>query len=111
MTSDGRSTQKSEQMRRAILIALTLAATLALASCDECRSYSDYTCSQIERADYNVYFYYPSQRGRYLGQANGLNQCQSMARSYAIKEEVVSADWGYICCMIARGSDCYEKHR
>jgi hypothetical protein len=91
-------------------MALALVAALTLGGCDECRSYSDYTCSQIERADYNVFFYYPSQQERYLGQASGLNQCQSMARGYAINEEVVGADWGYICCMIARGSDCYEKH-
>ena len=99
-------------MRRAILIAVALAWPLAVGGCgDECRSYSDYTCDQIERADYNVFFYYPSQEERYLGKASGLSQCQSMARNYAANAEVIKADWGYICCMIARGSDCYEKHR
>ena len=99
-------------MRRAILVAVALTGTLTLVGCgDECRSYSDYSCHQIQRADYNVFFYYPSQQERYLGQAGGLNQCQSLARNYAIREEVVDADWGYVCCMIAQGSGCYEKHR
>jgi predicted CoA-binding protein len=98
-------------MRRAIPVAfLALAGTLAVVGCgDECRSYSHYSCEQIKRADYNVYFYYPSQQERYLGQVSGLNQCQSMARNHAVNEEV--EDWGYICCMIANGSDCYEKHK
>jgi hypothetical protein len=67
--------------------------------------------TQVERADYNVMFYYPSHTGRYLGKATGLNQCQDMARSYAIKEEVADTMWYYDCCMIAYGSDCYEKHK
>ena len=62
-----------------------------------------YSCEQIEQGDYNAFFYYPSQQERYLGQVSGLNQCQSMAGNYAVNEEVVGADWGYICCMIAHG--------
>src|SRR5262245_33922806 len=99
-------------MRRAMLVAL--AATLTLVGCgdgDGCRSYSHYSCEQIERADYNVFFYYPSEQERYLGPASGLNECQSMARNYAIQKEVADEDWGYVCCMIAHGSDCYEKHK
>jgi hypothetical protein len=104
-------------MRRVILVTVAVAGTLTVVACgDECGSYSHYSCEQIKRADYNVFFYYrshdyPPQQDRHLGQASGLNQCQSMARNYPIDQEIAEADWGYICCMIAHGSDCYEKHK
>jgi hypothetical protein len=84
-----------------------------LASCgDECSSYSKFTCKQIEAADYNVFFYFPSGTERHLGQVKGLGQCGERARGFAAAYENLSrADWGYICCMIAKGSSCYEKHR
>jgi hypothetical protein len=51
-----------------------VAGTSMLTGCgDECSSYSDYSCGQIKRANYNVYFYYPSEQERYLGQAEGPN--------------------------------------
>ena len=85
---------------------------LPMASCgDECRQYSDYSCTQIENADSNVYFYFPDNTEIYLGQTSGLSSCGGIARSYANEKELSSADWGYICCMIAKGSSCYEKHR
>jgi predicted CoA-binding protein len=100
-------------MHRAIQVTvLVLGGTLALVGCgDECSSYSHYSCEEIERADYNVFFYYPSEQELYLGHASGLSECQTMAHNYAINKEIVQADWGYVCCMIAHGSDCYEKHK
>jgi hypothetical protein len=95
-------------MERWIVIGLVA----ALGGCgDECSSYSHFTCSQIEAADYNVYFYFPSQSEVFLSQVTGLSQCQTLAHSYAAEKRVSAADWGYICCMIANGSSCYEKHR
>jgi hypothetical protein len=83
-----------------------------VASCgDECSSYSSFSCKQIEAADYNVYFYFPSGDEQYLGQANGLRQCSQNAHSFAASKKLSQERWGYICCMIARGSACYEKHR
>ena len=86
---------------------------ITLSSCgDECSSYSDYSCSKIEKADYNVYFYFPNQTEVNLGEANGLSSCGSMARSYAYEKQLSdNNEWSYICCMIAKGSSCYEKHR
>ena len=89
---------------------------------DSCTEYSDFNCKQIERADYNVYFYFPelksnpklSLQEEYLGKASGLSMCGSMAHSFAyenVKNLEGRKDWGYICCMIAKGSECYEKHR
>jgi hypothetical protein len=78
-------------MRRVVL--LTVAGTLTVVGCGD---------EQIKQADYNVFFYYrshnyPPQQERHLGQASGLNQCQSMARNYAIDQNFAEADWGYIC--------------
>jgi hypothetical protein len=87
-----------------------LVATLSACG-DECSSYSAFSCKQIEAADYNVYFYFASGTEYYLGQVTGLSQCGAIAHNYAAAKEVSAADWGYICCMIARGSSCYEKHR
>ncbi len=84
----------------------------ALSSCDdECSSYSEFSCSEIEAADYNVYFYYPSGSEKYLGQVTGLSSCGGSAHSFASAENLKGQDWGYVCCMIAKGSQCYEKHR
>lgn len=93
--------------------ALLFSAIILLSACsqDSCREYSDFTCAEIEKADYNVYFYFPGGNEQYLGQATGLSYCGSMAHSYAYEKELVGESWSYICCMIANDSSCYEKHR
>ncbi len=90
-----------------------IVAVLLIAGCgDECSSYSDFSCKEIQKAPYNAYFYFPNDREYYLGVANGLDECGSMAYSYAASKNLNSnREWSYICCMIAKGSDCYEKHR
>jgi hypothetical protein len=83
-----------------------------LASCgDECSSYSSFSCKQIEAANYNVYFYFPSETEQYLGEAKGLSQCGQRARGFAASKNLSRENWGYVCCMIAKDSSCYEKHR
>jgi hypothetical protein len=99
----------SQVMRAGLIVAMMLASVVA--SCDECREYSAFTCRQIESADYNVYFYYPSGTERYLGRVNGLPQCGRAAHGFAASQNLSGKEWGYVCCMIARDSDCYEKHR
>jgi hypothetical protein len=87
-------------------------ALAALTACgDECSSYSEFSCKEIQNAEYNVYFYYPNQTETYLGQASGLSQCGNVAHSFAAQKNLSGSEWGYICCMIAKGSSCYEKHR
>lgn len=87
--------------------------TLLVAGCgDECSNYSDFSCKQIQSATYNAFFYFPDNTEYYLGIANGLDQCGSMAHSYAASKNVARSErWSYICCMKAKGSECYEKHR
>jgi len=81
-------------------------------STDECREYSDFTCEEIQAADYNIYFSFPSGSQEYLGQTSGLGSCGDIAWGYAAEKELsANSDWGYVCCMIANGSSCYEKHR
>ncbi len=94
-------------------ISISVAFALLLGGCsDECSSYSDFSCTEIQKATYNVYFYFPNQKEYYLGVANGLSQCGSMAHSYASSKNLSgNREWSYICCMKAKGSECYEKHR
>lgn len=94
-------------------LVLAISASLFVAGCgDECSRYSEFSCKDIQRATYNSYFYFPNDREYYLGVANGLDECGSMAYSYAASKNLSgNRDWSYICCMIAKGSDCYEKHR
>lgn len=95
------------------LILALVAVSFVLAGCgDSCSSYSEFSCSQIDKATYNVYFYYPSDVENYLGRVKGLAQCGSTARGYAASKSLLgSSGWGYVCCMEAKGSSCYEKHR
>lgn len=80
---------------------------------DECKSYSDFTCKEIETADYNVYFFFPNgEKDYHLGKVKGLPACGDTAWDYATSKNLTSnKDWSYICCMIAKGSSCYEKHK
>lgn len=94
-------------------ILFALISTLIIQGCsDECSSYSDFSCSEIEKATYNAYFYFPNNQEYYLGVAQGLSQCGSMAHNYAASKNLTgNREWSYICCMKAKGSECYEKHR
>ena len=79
---------------------------------DECKSYSDFTCKEIKRATYNVYFYSrESEKTVYIGRVEGLNACAELSWRYAGDKDLQRGDWGYVCCMVAKGSQCYEKHR
>ena len=78
---------------------------------DNCSEYSDFSCKEIDNADYYVWFYFDKHGDGYnLGYAKGLSQCGAIARNYAANKGLTN-DWSYVCCMKAKGSDCYEKHR
>jgi hypothetical protein len=78
------------------LIALALA-TITTSCGDSCSSYSSFSCKQIEAAEYNVYFFFPSDHhdaarnrdGYFLGRASGLGQCGNIARRYAASKKVL----------------------
>ena len=111
--ASGLSADMKASHRRTYVLTATILSALALSGCgDECSSYSEFSCEQIQNADYNVEFNFPSGTETYhLGQAKGLQECGAIAHNYAASKNVSAADWGYVCCMIARGSSCYEKHR
>ena len=95
-----------------IIIILAVIAYFVWRPFDACKEYSDYTCKQINKAGYNIYFYFPDGREYYLGEVSGLDACQAEASSFAYeKSGTTNYDWDYICCMKAKGSSCYEKHR
>ena len=102
------------KLKPTVRVVLTIALCGLLGSCgDECSSYSEFTCKQINTADYNVMFSFPSGTEQYhLGKAKGLSQCGQIAYSFAASKNLSRNDgWGYVCCMIAKDSSCYEKHR
>lgn len=91
-----------------------LVAAACLSSCgDSCREYSAYSCSQLEKATYNAYFYFPDgNREYFLGTVVGLPQCGALAHSYASSKQLSrSSGWSYICCLKTSDSECAEKHR
>jgi hypothetical protein len=59
--------------RRAALTWIALCGLLGSCS-DECSSYSSFSCKQIEAADYNVIFFFPSGTDQNLGRVQGLSQ-------------------------------------
>ena len=67
--------------------------------------------SRYEEVDVNVYFYYPNGREQYLGRTSGASSCGAMARNFASNKNVSHRDWGYVCCTIEDGSECYRKIR
>ncbi|WP_055726584.1 hypothetical protein [Bosea thiooxidans] len=88
--------------KRSILAAI--AAGLLLSGCSE---------ENLEKADFNAYFYYPnSQREEYLGLVRGLSACQSAAsnRAYSLRMDR-SLPWSYICCKKSSKSSCESKHK
>ncbi len=79
---------------------------------DRCKSYSDYTCKQLENSRYNVYFFFPDNSENYLGVSHSLSHCNSMAVTFANRKNIKRSDgWGYICCLKTKNSECAEKHR
>ena len=83
-----------------------------ISSKDECRSYSDYTCNQLENSSYNVFFDHPSGNQEYLGVSRSLSGCGNMSHRFANNENISLSDgWGYICCLKTKTSECAEKHR
>lgn len=87
---------------------------LALAGCarDECREHSDFSCKRIQKGNYNVHFHHPDGREEYLGQTRGLAYCGRVARGFAASRGLSDgSEWSYVCCMRAKGSECYEKHQ
>ena len=79
---------------------------------DACRSYSDYTCDQLENSTYNVYFYFPDNSEYPLGKSYSLSGCGNSANRYATSKGLGRSDgWAYICCLETPSSSCAEKHR
>jgi hypothetical protein len=84
-------------------------------SFDECKEFSDYTCSELKESKYNVYFDFDLDSDddelEYLGQADGLDVCQSIASSYSSYKNIPWNHRQYICCLVTDKSSCQEKHR
>ena len=92
-------------------------ATICGCSMDSCREYSKYTCAQLEKQTYNVYYYDKDARTGEeqefpLGQTIGLQSCGTLAwNKAAVREDERGGEWSYICCLQTSDSACAEKHR
>jgi hypothetical protein len=99
-------------IRSRAAVYFTLAFLLSgLTGCDDdCTTYSmnRFNCSQIEKANYNVYFNLPDNSELSLGQTTGLSNCASKASDYANQHSVPKQ---YYCCMVTETSSCAEKHK
>ena len=60
---------------------------------------------------YNVFFYFPDNRERHLGLSKSISDCQSIAINYADQKNIIDDDWGYVCCLKTKNSECAEKHK
>jgi hypothetical protein len=92
--------------RGLILLLLVLPIIAVLGRGDECQK-----CAELEKAQYNVYFWFPgNDKDYYLGETTGLSTCGSVAHAYASKKDVLRSNWSYICCLKTSSSGCEEKH-
>lgn len=97
-------------MRSARLLVAAAVIVCGLSAC------GDDVHEPTESDRFNAYFYYPSGSDPggevYLGEMTGISACQSTARSFATSKNMTSrTGWSYICCRIANGSSCYDKHK
>jgi|TARA_B110000238_G_C15931944_1_gene355103 hypothetical protein len=68
--------------------------------------------SRYDDIDVSVYFYYPDETERYLGDVRGASACGDVAYDYASGNGLRNNPrWSYICCTHEDGSDCYRKIR
>jgi hypothetical protein len=95
-------------MEKLTTILCAVIVSLILVGCDD----GTLPLSEYEKVDVNVYFYFPDQKEEYLGKTRGASSCGQMAHSFAARKKLTSnSDWGYICCTIRKGSQCYNKIR
>ncbi len=89
-----------------------LGAVFLLAACkDNCQSFSKYTCKELEKTTYNVWFYYRTGNPIFAGATTGLENCRSMAKSYAEANTRGGSGWSYSCCVVKTNSTCEERHK
>ena len=78
---------------------------------EPCKVGSKYTCDQLDRAKYNVYFYTPEDQEKYLGVAINLASARIMSVQYANRLGLKrDAGWQTVFCLKTNNSECAEKH-
>jgi len=78
---------------------------------EPCKVGSKYTCDQLDRAKYNVYFYTPEDQEKYLGVAINLTSARIMSVQYANQLGLRrDAGWQTVFCLKTTNSECEEKH-
>ena len=78
---------------------------------EPCKVGTKYTCDQLDRAKYNVYFYTPEDQEKYLGVAVNLASARIMSVQYANQLGLRrDAGWQTVFCLKTTNSECEEKH-
>ncbi len=78
---------------------------------EPCKIGTKYTCDQLDRAQYNVYFYTPEDQEKYLGVAINLASARIMSVRYANELGLArDAGWETVFCLKTYSSECEEKH-
>ena len=78
---------------------------------EPCKVGTKYTCDQLDRAKYNVYFYTPEDQEKYLGVAINLASARIMSVQYANQLGLRrDAGWQTVFCLKTTNSECEEKH-
>ena len=78
---------------------------------EPCKAGTEYTCNELEKAQYNVYFYSPDKEEKYIGLARNLATAKIISTQYANSLNLSrNSGWTTTFCLKTKLSECAEKH-
>ena len=78
---------------------------------EPCKVGTEYTCNELENAQYNVYFYSPDKEDKYIGLARNLATAKIISVQYANSLNLSrDSGWTTTFCLKTKSSECAEKH-
>ncbi len=78
---------------------------------EPCKVGTEYTCSELENAQYIVYFYSPDKEEKYIGLARNLATAKIISVQYANSLNLSrDSGWTTTFCLKTKSSECAEKH-
>ena len=78
---------------------------------EPCKAGTEYTCNELENAQYNVYFYSPDKEEKYIGLARNLATAKIISVQYANSLNLSrDSGWTTTFCLKTKLSECAEKH-
>ena len=78
---------------------------------EPCKVGTEYTCSELENAQYNVYFYSPDKEEKNIGLARNLATAKIKSVQYTNSLNLSrDSGWTTTFCLKTKSSECAEKH-